>query len=43
MRGGPGLGNIQPSQADYNQIVHGGGHGDYHTHRTGALQCAGID
>lgn len=29
MRGGPGLGNIQPSQADYNQIVHGGGHGDY--------------
>ncbi len=30
MRGGPGLGNIQPSQADYNQIVHGGGHGDYH-------------
>ncbi|MEN6409505.1 MAG: 3-methyl-2-oxobutanoate dehydrogenase subunit VorB, partial [Anaerolineaceae bacterium] len=31
MRGGPGLGNIQPSQADYNQIVHGGAHGDYHT------------
>ncbi len=30
MRGGPGLGNIQPSQGDYNQIVHGGGHGDYH-------------
>jgi 2-oxoglutarate ferredoxin oxidoreductase subunit alpha len=30
MRGGPGLGNIQPSQADYNQMVHGGGHGDYH-------------
>ena len=30
MRGGPGLGNIAPSQADYNQIVHGGGHGDYH-------------
>lgn len=30
MRGGPGLGNIQPSQADYNQIVHGGGHGDFH-------------
>lgn len=29
MRGGPGLGNIAPSQADYNQIVHGGGHGDY--------------
>jgi 2-oxoglutarate ferredoxin oxidoreductase subunit alpha len=30
MRGGPGLGNIQPSQGDYNQVVHGGGHGDYH-------------
>jgi 2-oxoglutarate ferredoxin oxidoreductase subunit alpha len=29
MRGGPGLGNIAPSQADYNQIVKGGGHGDY--------------
>ncbi len=31
MRGGPGLGNIAPAQADYNQIVHGGGHGDYKT------------
>lgn len=30
MRGGPGLGNIAPSQADYFQIVKGGGHGDYH-------------
>ncbi len=30
VRGGPGLGNIQPAQGDYNQIVHGGGHGDYH-------------
>lgn len=30
MRGGPGLGNIAPSQGDYNQLVHGGGHGDYH-------------
>src|SRR5574340_1458025 len=30
VRGGPGLGNIQPSQGDYNQIVRGGGHGDYH-------------
>ena len=30
MRGGPGLGNIAPSQADYSQMVHGGGHGDYH-------------
>ena len=29
MRGGPGLGNIAPSQADYNQAVKGGGHGDY--------------
>jgi 2-oxoglutarate ferredoxin oxidoreductase subunit alpha len=29
MRGGPGLGNIAPSQADYNQATHGGGHGDY--------------
>lgn len=29
VRGGPGLGNIAPSQGDYNQIVHGGGHGDY--------------
>ena len=30
MRGGPGLGNIAPSQADYFQAVKGGGHGDYH-------------
>ena len=30
VRGGPGLGNIAPSQGDYNQIVKGGGHGDYH-------------
>src|SRR5512143_630145 len=30
MRGGPGLGNIAPSQGDYHQIVRGGGHGDYH-------------
>jgi 2-oxoglutarate/2-oxoacid ferredoxin oxidoreductase subunit alpha len=29
-RGGPGLGNIAPSQADYFQAVKGGGHGDYH-------------
>lgn len=29
MRGGPGLGNISPAQSDYNQIVHGGGHGDF--------------
>ncbi len=30
MRGGPGLGGIQPSQADYNQVTKGGGNGDYH-------------
>lgn len=30
MRGGPGLGNIQPSQADYNQITKSAGHGDFH-------------
>ena len=29
MRGGPGLGTIQPSQADYFHTVKGGGHGDY--------------
>ncbi len=29
MRGGPGLGNIAPSQADYLQATKGGGHGDY--------------
>ena len=28
-RGGPGLGNIAPEQADYNQVVKGGGHGSY--------------
>jgi 2-oxoglutarate ferredoxin oxidoreductase subunit alpha len=30
MRGGPGLGGIQPAQADYYQATKGGGHGDYH-------------
>jgi len=30
MRGGPGLGNIAASQADYFQATKGGGHGDYH-------------
>lgn len=30
MRGGPGLGNIAPSQGDYFQACKGGGHGDYH-------------
>ncbi len=29
VRGGPGLGTIQPSQADYFQSTKGGGHGDY--------------
>ncbi|HTY25786.1 MAG TPA: 3-methyl-2-oxobutanoate dehydrogenase subunit VorB [Desulfomonilaceae bacterium] len=29
MRGGPGLGNIAPSQGDYFQATKGGGHGDY--------------
>lgn len=29
VRGGPGLGTIQPSQGDYFQTVKGGGHGDY--------------
>lgn len=31
VRGGPGLGNIQPAQSDYFQVTKGGGHGDYHT------------
>jgi 2-oxoglutarate/2-oxoacid ferredoxin oxidoreductase subunit alpha len=30
MRGGPGLGNIQPSQSDYNQLTRTAGHGDFH-------------
>ena len=29
MRGGPGLGNIQPSQSDYNQLTKTAGHGDF--------------
>ncbi|MGD9127242.1 MAG: 3-methyl-2-oxobutanoate dehydrogenase subunit VorB [Planctomycetia bacterium] len=29
VRAGPGLGNIGPEQGDYNQVVHGGGHGCY--------------
>ncbi len=29
MRAGPGLGNIGPEQSDYNQVVKGGGHGNY--------------
>ncbi|MFQ5576341.1 MAG: 3-methyl-2-oxobutanoate dehydrogenase subunit VorB [Anaerolineae bacterium] len=31
MRGGPGLGNIQPAQADYNQLTKSAGHGDFHS------------
>ncbi|MCI8400073.1 MAG: 3-methyl-2-oxobutanoate dehydrogenase subunit VorB [Oscillibacter sp.] len=31
MRGGPGLGTIQPSQGDYYQATRGGGNGDYRT------------
>jgi 2-oxoglutarate/2-oxoacid ferredoxin oxidoreductase subunit alpha len=30
-RGGPGMGNISPSQSDYFQATRGGGHGDYNT------------
>lgn len=30
VRGGPGLGTIQPAQSDYFQACKGGGHGDYH-------------
>lgn len=30
MRGGPGLGGLGPTQADYFQLTKGGGHGDYH-------------
>jgi pyruvate/2-oxoacid:ferredoxin oxidoreductase alpha subunit len=30
VRGGPGLGNIAPEQSDYNAVVKGGGHGNYH-------------
>ncbi len=30
VRGGPGLGGIQPAQSDYFHTVKGGGHGDYH-------------
>jgi 2-oxoglutarate ferredoxin oxidoreductase subunit alpha len=30
VRGGPGLGGIQPAQSDYLQATKGGGHGDYH-------------
>lgn len=30
VRGGPGLGSIQPAQSDYFQATRGGGHGDYY-------------
>src|SRR5690554_2166735 len=39
VRGGPGLGGIQPAQSDYFQAVKGGGHGDY---RVVVLAPAGI-
>jgi 2-oxoglutarate ferredoxin oxidoreductase subunit alpha len=39
MRGGPGLGGIQPSQSDYFQATKGGGHGDY---RMVVLAPAGV-
>ena len=39
MRGGPGLGNLAPEQGDYNQVVKGGGHGNY---RVLALALDGI-
>lgn len=31
VRGGPGLGNIQPSQGDYFQMTRSAGHGDFHS------------
>ncbi len=31
MRGGPGLGNIQPCQSDYNLLTKSAGHGDFHS------------
>jgi Pyruvate:ferredoxin oxidoreductase and related 2-oxoacid:ferredoxin oxidoreductases, alpha subunit len=42
MRGGPGLGTIQASQADYNQMTRGGGNGDYYlpTYAPATLQEA---
>jgi len=39
VRGGPGLGNIAPSQADYNQATRGGGHGEYHQIVLALLLC----
>ncbi len=43
VRGGPGLGNIAPSQGDYNQIVHGGRARRLPPHRAGARQRPGGD
>lgn len=39
MRGGPGLGNIRPSQGDYFQATRGGGHGDYRSIVLGPASC----
>ncbi len=41
MRGGPGLGNIAPSQSDYFQSTQGGGHGDYHPIVLAPGKCSG--
>ncbi|WP_164561913.1 3-methyl-2-oxobutanoate dehydrogenase subunit VorB [Nitratidesulfovibrio vulgaris] len=38
-RGGPGLGDIGPSQGDYFQSVKGGGHGDYRTYVLAPATC----
>ena len=41
MRGGPGLGNIDPTQSEYFQATKGGGHGDYHSIVLAPLDRAG--
>ncbi len=41
VRGGPGLGTIQPSQGDYFQATKGGGHGDYHLIVLAPVLCSG--
>ena len=43
MRGGPGLGNIAPSQGDYNQMVKGGGAWRLQNHCARACDYPGID
>lgn len=39
VRGGPGLGDIGPSQGDYFQSTRGGGHGDYRTYVVAPASC----